>query len=105
MSFGKNLALLRNARGMTQQELADVIGRAEVTIGYWEREKGVASPDQLVQLADFFNVTTDFLLDREESTDPDIISVQRAMHGMDENVKQNMMTVLKIGFSKYFEED
>ena len=71
--FGELLAELRKDKGMTQHELADVLHVSIGTISNYE--KGVHFPDieKLVNLADFFDVTTDYLLGRCESNlSPDV---------------------------------
>ncbi|MCI6362869.1 helix-turn-helix domain-containing protein [Intestinimonas butyriciproducens] len=62
--FGELLAELRKDKSMTQHELADVLHVSAGTISNYET--GVHFPDieKLVNLADFFNVTTDYLLGR-----------------------------------------
>lgn len=73
--FGEMLAELRQDRHMTQEQLADKIF---VTIGTISNyENGVHFPDveKLVKLADFFNVTTDYLLGRASSElSPDVFN-------------------------------
>lgn len=67
MEFGERLKELRKKKRMTQEELGKVINVSKVSIsGY---ETGSRSPDRetLVSLADFFDVSVDFLLGREES--------------------------------------
>lgn len=58
---------LRKEKGMTQAELAKYMGISQSTLSYWER--GDYEPDfsQLIKLADFFDVTIDYLLSRSES--------------------------------------
>lgn len=62
--FGEILAELRQDRKMTQKELAQ---KMFVTVGTISNyENGVHFPDveKLIALADFFDVTTDYLLGR-----------------------------------------
>lgn len=56
------LAKLRKARNMTQQELAEVAGTSPQNISKWEN--GITTPDieMLPVLADFFHVSVDALL-------------------------------------------
>ena len=63
-SFGELLAELRQDKKMTQRELGDILHVSVGTISNYE--KGVHFPDieKLVNLADYFNVTTDYLLGR-----------------------------------------
>lgn len=56
------LAKLRKARNMTQQELSDIVGTSCQNISKWEN--GTTTPDITVLpvLADFFQVSVDELL-------------------------------------------
>lgn len=74
MTFGKRLAQLRSRTGLSQYELA---ARLQLTRGQISNyEQGTREPDfQTVQLlADFFNVTVDYLV-REEETGKQTVSV------------------------------
>lgn len=62
----KNLALLRKERKISQQELGNKIGLARNTICQYESGNRVPDVSTLILLADFFNVSTDYLLDRDE---------------------------------------
>lgn len=65
--FSDRLKELRNARGITQQQLADWTGLSRTRIGNYER--GIREPDIVTQeiLADFFNVRLDYLMDRKKA--------------------------------------
>lgn len=66
MKFGELLAGLRKERGILQKELATYLKVTVATISNYE--KGIHSPDYetLVKLADFFDVSTDYLLQRTD---------------------------------------
>jgi HTH-type transcriptional regulator, competence development regulator len=66
MTFGKRVRFLRKKRNMTQKDLADVFNLSESTIGMYERDEREPSFEFVRQLADFFNVTTDYLLGRTD---------------------------------------
>ena len=61
----KNITELRLLNNMTQMELAEKLNYSDKTISKWER--GESSPDisVLVEIADLFGVTLDFLVKRE----------------------------------------
>ena len=65
--FGELLAELRQDLKMTQRDLADALYVSVSTISNYE--KGVHYPDieKLKMLADYFHVTTDYLLGRSSS--------------------------------------
>ena len=62
----KNLATLRKEHGLSQQKLASDIGLARNTICQYESGNRVPDVSTLVLLADYFGVSTDYLLGREE---------------------------------------
>lgn len=65
MTTGKRIRLLRRSKGVTQTELGQAIGVGKTTISNYET--GYSSPDTetLSKMAQYFNVTTDYLLGRE----------------------------------------
>jgi transcriptional regulator with XRE-family HTH domain len=67
--FGNRLRELREARGLSQEELADKVGSSEPQIWRYEHNKGNPTKDVLERLADFFGVSVDELLGRDRSND------------------------------------
>jgi len=67
---GKNLKRLREEAGLSQEALADKIGCSIRSIANWEKGK---FPDtvNLVALAEYFHVSTDYILDRSEFKAPE----------------------------------
>lgn len=59
---------LRLARHLTQVDLAKELNVTKQTVSNWENDNIQPSIDMLVKLADFFGVTTDYMLDREVLT-------------------------------------
>ena len=64
MHIGKQILELRKAKNITQEELAAELGVTAAAVSKWEN--GYTLPDiaMLCALADYFEVTTDELLDR-----------------------------------------
>lgn len=62
--FGERLKQLRISRSMTQDELGEIFEspKAQSTIGTWERGNREPSMTDLVRIAQYFNVSTDYLL-------------------------------------------
>jgi len=58
----ENLASLRKAKHLTQQELAEKIGYSDKSISKWELGKAIPTVDILKEFADFYGVTVDFLI-------------------------------------------
>lgn len=63
--IAKKLKELRDKKGLSQAELASVIGVAQQTVASWEKEKSSPNYDILQNIADYFNVTTDYLFGRD----------------------------------------
>lgn len=72
--FGDLLAELRQDRKMTQRDLAEILYVTDGTISNYENGVHLPDIDKLVELADYFNVTTDYLLGRCTSQlSPDVL--------------------------------
>ena len=57
---------LRLERNLTQMDVADGIHTGQSNIGRWEREEVLPTADFIVKLANFFAVSTDYLLGRTD---------------------------------------
>lgn len=61
--LGENIRKLRQARGLTQQQLADIMGASNyTTISKWESGANSPRGGDLVKLSELFNVSVDELL-------------------------------------------
>lgn len=65
-TFGEMLCELRQDSGMTQKELADKLYVTVGTISNYEHGVHLPDVEKLVELAEIFGVTTDYLLGRAE---------------------------------------
>ena len=59
---------LREAKGIQQKELAIDLGVSQPTISDWESGRKVPSAKSTMKLADYFGVSVDFLLGREDDS-------------------------------------
>lgn len=57
---------LRIQKGMSQKELGDALGFCNQTVSFWESGQREPDLDTLVEIALFFDVSTDYLLGRKE---------------------------------------
>lgn len=55
---------LRKAKGLTQRELAKHLGVTQGALSSWESERYSIGNGDLKKIADFFGVTTDYILCR-----------------------------------------
>lgn len=74
-----NLRQLRNKKGISQRTLGDVLGVSQQTINLYENH--AVEPDiyMLIQMADYFETTIDYLVGRETSTCKSEITKQYAL--------------------------
>lgn len=73
--FGSILKLLRKNHNLTQEELGTHIGLSKAVISKYENGIGYPTFDTLIHIAEYFAVTTDFLLGVEKSKTIDISSL------------------------------
>ena len=64
MNFNLKLKKIRTFRKMTQKELSEVIYVTTGTISNYENDRYLPDIEKLIMLADYFNVTIDYLLGR-----------------------------------------
>jgi len=60
--LSEKIKILREGRNLSQKELAEAIGVSDVMISLYEQGKKKPSLSTIVKLAEYFNVTTDYLL-------------------------------------------
>ena len=60
--LGERIATLRKSKGISQEELADVLFTSRQAISKWERGESDPDIDRLKDLAIYFNVSIDYLL-------------------------------------------
>ena len=71
MTFGEKILMLRKARGMNQEQLAEALGVSRQAVSKWELNEAVPDVGRVVMLSELFGVTTDYLLKsgHSETTD------------------------------------
>lgn len=92
--IGQTIRDLRKEKRVSQTELAKIVGVSQTTVTAWETGKAEPSSSAVSNLADYFNVTTDYLLGRPEKkkekqnvelTDADIIMTYQGKELSDED--------------------
>ena len=66
LALNENIKKLRIARGLNQVEFAKILCVTKQCVSNWENDNVVPSIDMLYKIADFFEVSTDYLLGRSE---------------------------------------
>ncbi len=62
MTIGTTIRQLRQEKDITQEQLADALGITSRAVSQWECDRTAPDISQLPALANFFDVTTDYLL-------------------------------------------
>lgn len=66
MKFNEHLIELRRQKGLSQEQLGEEIGVTRQTVSKWELGSTTPELDKLIQLAEFFELSIDRLVGREE---------------------------------------
>ena len=77
MSLGNKIYALRKAKGLSQNELAELLQVSRQAISKWETDAAVPELDKLILICDHFGISLDELTGREEkqtSTGSDSVS-------------------------------
>lgn len=69
LEVANRLQQLRKAKGLSQEELANILGLSRQAISKWERAETSPDTDNLICLARLYNISIDKLLDTSESTE------------------------------------
>lgn len=66
LEFNEKIQELRKQKGLTQEELAEILFVSRTAISKWESGKGYPNIDSLKAIAEFFNITIDELLSSKQ---------------------------------------
>ncbi len=69
----KNLRKLRINRGISQQQLADVMGTTQQSVNKYENHNVEPDISALIKLADYFETSIDYLVGRNSSVEQNIV--------------------------------
>ena len=65
LDIGKKIRTLRLQKNIPQNDLAQILGVSKSTMSNYERNYSTPDPELLVRIADYFNVSIDYLFDYE----------------------------------------
>lgn len=93
-----NIKDIRARKGLTQAEVASALGVSSVVYSRYETGSRQPSIDMLVQMADIFGVTVDYLLGRRIAEDSSLSDFEQrllnAARNADERARQDALSVL-----------
>ena len=77
---------LRLEREETLEKIAKYLNVTIQTVSNYENEKRDMTPEIIIKLADYFKVTTDYLLGKSDKREADLSDIRIAQHnGIDTN--------------------
>ncbi len=62
MTIGEKITTLRNAAGISQEQLADKLSVSRQSVSKWEMDQAQPQIDKILQICELFNISTDELL-------------------------------------------
>lgn len=92
---GKNLASLRKARGLTQQDLAEKINYSDKSISKWELGYSIPGVDVLKDFAEFYGVSIDYLVAEQKQEDLETVASQGTRQ---KNVNRGLIIAMTVAF-------
>ncbi len=100
--IGDRISVLLSEKNKKQKDLAEFLNVTANTISYYVTGARIPNIDQIIKIADFFNVSTDYLLGRTEveTIDTDLKAVCNYM-GLKEQSVRVIRYYVKNVFSEY----
>ena len=93
-----NIKDIRTRKNMTQADVANALGVSSVVYSRYETGARQPSTEVLIQMADIFGVTVDYLLGRQDIEDSTLSSFElqliSASRNADERARQDAWNVL-----------
>lgn len=68
--FSKRFIQLREERNLLQSDVAKIFNVEQPTVSQWENNKRIPDSSMIIIIANYFDVSTDYLLGRSESRNP-----------------------------------
>ena len=112
MSFAESLRNIRRQRGLTQDDLAEMLNVSRQAVSKWESENGYPEFEKIIELSDKLGVSLDELIKgNEKPAEPEqtfpVSSGKIRIKGYDndwrlcESVRASEMAFAEKGFPKY----
>lgn len=88
MTLSNRIQKLRKKKGISQEELAHCLKVSRQAISKWESNQSLPDIDKILQMSEYFEVTTDYLLKGIES------STQAKINGQELYIGSTMMNLI-----------
>lgn len=109
-NFGKRVQNLRTNAGLSMEQLAAKLKISKSRVNMWENGGIIPRRDMLVNLAELFGVSTDFLLGsgqegKEPEADKEVQIIQRGLKDMNAEQHKKALKILAAAFDDIFDDD
>ena len=94
---------LRKQANLSQNDLGKIIGVAQNTLSQWEN--GLREPDfdSVIKISEYFNVSTDYLLRKEEDMPDELIVLNRIVRKLSKSNRKKLVEIAKMMFAEEFD--
>ena len=108
--FGIRVKELREKAGLSMDQLAKKLGVSKSRVNMWENSGTIPRGDVLIQLANYFKVSTDYLLGNDDEsaispTNAQLSSLQRNLGKLNETDLNRAEGMLKAVFMDIFNDE
>lgn len=96
---------LRKIKKISQAELGKIIGVAQNTLSNWENGNREIDNESLIKLADYFDVSTDYILGRtDEDLSDELIILNRNAKKLSPENRKKLLDMAKVMFKEDFND-
>ena len=96
LTFGEKIRTARKQKGLTQKELADMIGAKHNSVSDWEKNKNRPDPDTIELICGVLDITPNYLLSDKTDTDisPEEYELIKKYRSLDDHGKETVDLIL-----------
>lgn len=110
VNFGKRIQNLRTNAGLSMEQFAAKLNISKSRVNMWENGGVIPRRDMLVKVAEFFGVSTDFLLSsgqegKEPDADREVQIIQRGLKDMNTEQHKKALKILAAAFDDIFDDE
>lgn len=94
LDIGKKIRLLRQKAGISQIDLAKIIGVSKSTMSNYERNYSTPDPEILLSIANYFKVSIDYLYDYDEKSSTPNLMKETSNYQLNNTLSKDEYNVL-----------
>lgn len=98
MSLGEKLLKLRKKKGLSQEEVADILHVTRQTVSKWETDQSMPDFDKVVPICNLYEISTEELFHGEISTPREVeeVSIENTSTYQNYNRKKALFTTVAV---------